>query len=103
VISAPRKLRQEDESSKPALYYIVRPVSKKQKKPGVAAHIYDPNTQEAKAGGPQVQGQPRLQSKIQSQKKKKKERKKEERQRGVWRRKVGSSSDYDYHGKNLSS
>jgi hypothetical protein len=103
VISAPRKLRQEDESSKPALYYIVRPVSKKQKKPGVAAHIYDPNTQEAKAGGPQVQGQPRLQSKIQSQKKKKKERKKEERQRGVWRRKVGSSSDYDYQGKNLSS
>jgi hypothetical protein len=63
------------------LYYIVRPVSKKQKKPGVAAHIYDPNTQEAKAGGPQVQGQPRLQSKIQSQKKKKKkERKKKGRE-----------------------
>jgi hypothetical protein len=46
---------------------------------------------------------PGYKAKSSLKKKKKKERKKEERQRGVWRRKVGSSSDYDYQGKNLSS
>jgi hypothetical protein len=37
----------------------------------IVVHTYNPSTWEAKAGGPQIQGQPGIHSKTQFQKKKK--------------------------------